>query len=181
MKNRETTIILAWIILILLNTFIGRQVYDFINVIGGRALSIGLISLFALICGVCVAKQIRKDKIIAFCGLILFGMIGALILDLPEERLHVVKFGFLGFLVIAPPISTNPYWILFCVFVAVMDEGIQALLPYRVGDIRDIVINIISLAWGCSVSLICSKSYPGGKSIFKPWASNSIAYKIELK
>ncbi len=65
-----------------------------------------------------------------------------------EERIHFIVFGLFGFITlqVLPPVVGFP--IVFA--VAGLDEGFQAWLPDRVGDWRDVAVNVlagISGAW----------------------------------
>ena len=72
-------------------------------------------------------------------------MIVIFTLERPEERIHFIEYGVLGILVLRA--MDNPSWrqmsiaFVFVLLVGTVDEGIQWLLPSRVGDIRDIIMN----------------------------------------
>lgn len=72
------------------------------------------------------------------------------ILKIPEERIHLLEYGFLSFLVFKIYLSTRTivacYWPTFLTvsFIGTLDEIIQYYLPNRVGDVRDIILNIFS-------------------------------------
>jgi len=83
--------------------------------------------------------------------LLFLGVTAALFLNIAEERLHIVKFGFLGFLVMTSSIISRKKGAILGISLAILDEGIQTLLPYRVGDIRDVAINLLSLLWGIAM------------------------------
>ncbi len=84
-------------------------------------------------------------------GLVLVGYGTALVwLDVPEERVHLIQYGLLAFLIYRAWPDNMLLWkrhcLTFClVFLAgVGDEWIQWLRPNRVGDMRDVLINAIS-------------------------------------
>lgn len=79
-------------------------------------------------------------------------------MEITEERIHVIKYGILGFLLardISKPTYINTFIVAFCagLFVGIVDELFQWILPSRVGDIRDVVIDCISTALGILVLL----------------------------
>lgn len=148
MKEPNNKLIYAWIIVILVNTFLGRQVYNFIISTGGRTLALIIIGAFALGCATYVFRRIKSEIYFRFGFLIFIGILACHFLDLPEERVHIIKFGFLGFLIINNFVGTLWKGIALGITMAVLDEGIQSLLPYRVGDLRDVVINLLSFLWG---------------------------------
>lgn len=69
-------------------------------------------------------------------------------LNRPAERIHVVEYGILGFLLFkACGIGNFKGLVVSSIFASVVglvDEVIQWMLPNRVGDIKDVVINSIS-------------------------------------
>lgn len=148
MKRLNDKLVYAWIIFIFINTFLGRQLYNLIIATGGRTLAVTIIAAFALCCGTYVVRKVKSKNYLRFGFLILIGILACLYLELPEERVHIIKFGFLGFLIINNFVGALWKGIALGITVAVMDESIQSLLPYRVGDFRDIIINLLSFFWG---------------------------------
>ena len=69
-------------------------------------------------------------------------------LEIPEERVHFLEYGVLGFFVLK---ATNEKVFITFVFVSLVgavDEFIQFLLPQRVGELRDVLMNIVGGALG---------------------------------
>src|SRR4030042_6287730 len=66
------------------------------------------------------------------------------------ERIHILEYGLLGWLAMRDSsrnktaLKTILFTILFVFLVSSIDELFQKLLPYRVGEIRDAITNIIS-------------------------------------
>ncbi len=76
-------------------------------------------------------------------------------LKLPGERIHFIEYAILGILIRrACQLSGWPSWpALVIVFaVGVMDEIVQALLPNRVGELKDIWLNLAGGFWGIGLS-----------------------------
>jgi len=68
-----------------------------------------------------------------------------------EERLHLLLFGLLGYLGVA---ALGPAWSLAaCWALAAGDEGLQAFLPDRVADWRDVVMNAAAAGVGYLLAL----------------------------
>lgn len=94
--------------------------------------------------------------LIVFC---LYGY-GLRILKIPEERIHLLEYGLLSFLVfrVYPSdwSSIFRYWQTFLTvsFIGTLDEIIQYFIPARVGDVRDILLNIISGLLGLVLTAI---------------------------
>ncbi|MDL1957614.1 MAG: VanZ family protein [Candidatus Desulfofervidus auxilii] len=66
-------------------------------------------------------------------------------MEKPAERIHFLEYGILGILIFkatGKEIKQNIFAIILLVTIAVIDESIQYMLPNRVGDIRDIVMNL---------------------------------------
>ena len=65
-------------------------------------------------------------------------------LPIVEERVHFIVFGLLGFftLKLFPPALAYAL----CLLMAMADEGLQWFLPDRVGDLRDVAVNLVA-AW----------------------------------
>jgi VanZ family protein len=78
------------------------------------------------------------------------------------EKMHVLEYGLLGWLA-ARDLRRNPrsnivltilFSILFVLLIGSLDEGFQRLLPYRVGEIRDVITNVVSGSFGVILFLI---------------------------
>jgi len=73
-------------------------------------------------------------------------------MKIPEERVHFLQYGLLGVLVLKT--VKKETWtgvlmaLLFTVLVGCGDEFIQWLLPNRVGEVRDVMINTAASALG---------------------------------
>jgi len=66
------------------------------------------------------------------------------------EKLHVVEYGLLGFLLLRDLLEKRDYLkniavaVFFICVVSFLDEGLQGILPYRFFEFKDISTNIIS-------------------------------------
>jgi hypothetical protein len=73
-------------------------------------------------------------------------------LDIPEERFHLLQFGVLSWLAtesldgLLPPVFRHGFALLFVMVAGVSDEIVQWLLPNRVGDFRDILLDWLGAA-----------------------------------
>jgi hypothetical protein len=73
-----------------------------------------------------------------------------------EERVHFIVFGLLGFL--STTLFTLPISLIIGLGYSIGDELFQWLLPDRVGDVRDVVFNILAYSMGLLLAL--SERYP---------------------
>jgi len=76
----------------------------------------------------------------------------------PEERIHLLEYGLLGYLSFGlvrtgevSPIERFGVPLLFGILVGGCDELLQFYLPDRVGDFRDIVFNSLGTIWGVAL------------------------------
>ena len=81
-------------------------------------------------------------------------------LEIFVEKIHVFEYGLLGWLALkdlsckrSSPMNIFLAF-LFVLVVGVIDEGFQRLLPYRVGEVRDIIINVVSGSCGIAIFLL---------------------------
>ena len=73
----------------------------------------------------------------------------------PEERLHFLLFGALGWL--APQIMALPWALLTLLSLAIGDEVLQYFLPSRVGELRDVAVNVLAASGGLLLALVIDK------------------------
>lgn len=81
-----------------------------------------------------------------------------------SEKTHVLTYGLLGYLT-AGDLSQNTknnfrgifLPLLFISFISGLDETFQYFLPYRVGEIRDFLTNIVSGSFGLAILLLKEK------------------------
>lgn len=89
-----------------------------------------------------------------------FTFIFMLQLEIFVEKIHVFEYGLLGWFASKDlsskrsSLMTIFLALLFVLAVGVIDEGFQRLLPYRVGEVRDIITNIISGSCGIAIFLL---------------------------
>ena len=72
-------------------------------------------------------------------------------LPIVEERIHFIVFGLFGYLSLkVMPVN---YAVGLCIIIAFADEGFQWWLPDRVGDWRDVAMNVIAVSGGLGFGL----------------------------
>lgn len=164
--------------LILLLSIVGRPLFNLARDLAGRSIIshvVWVLLAVASIGGVYVVRRLGAQRLLPVTLLLLPGLFVALSLELPEERMHLLEFGALGFSLCwdsfqpfqglrrnAPLIDLLKSLIIACtigIVFACLDEGVQGLLPERVADMRDIFLNSFSIFWGSALCLLAkSKS-----------------------
>jgi VanZ family protein len=90
------------------------------------------------------------------------------------EKTHILSYGLLGYLaardLIGAGIMRNPknavLAISFVALISASDEMFQLVLPYRFGEMKDVITNIVSSALGLCL-FVALKDWPGQG--FKIW------------
>lgn len=154
-------------IYIIISASFMRQVWGFLsNVFGKNNLQMFCMLVYVL-AGIIIISYIIKFR---FHILRLTGVMLCLILSLLfawrqpyfVEKMHVLEYGALGWLAIRD-LRRNPrrniamtilFSFIFVLIIGGLDEGFQKLLPYRVGEIRDVMTNLISSSLGIVLFLL---------------------------
>ena len=81
--------------------------------------------------------------------------------ELPAERIHFLEYGLLAFLAykalekdMIQKKSLYALTLLMVAAVSLLDEGIQYLLPNRVGELRDVALNVVSGILGLVITSV---------------------------
>ncbi len=88
------------------------------------------------------------------------GGLVSLKVGLPEEKIHFVEYGLLGYILFratstwARPVAAS---FVMVSIVGSLDEAIQWALPQRVGDLKDIALNTLGGAIGINVAWVYGK------------------------
>ena len=164
-KISKTTAFIS--LFIIISASFMRQVLEFIQAsIGKSGVTILLWLLITAGCITVLASYIIKKrvsviKISALALLLITGLVLSWQMNGPiEEKVHILEYAVLGWLATKDLIRVNKkitgivLACLFCVTVGISDEAFQAILPYRVFDIRDIVLNSLATLWGILIYLL---------------------------
>ena len=146
---------LILIVSIILSSLFMRAVLDLVKIIAGRNhIAIAMLTLFALVALVLIFVELRTVKrtiqflLVFISGVIFF----QLILPYPEERFHFLEAGAVGWMVMRDNGSGKWQHILLATFigffVGALDETFQFFIPWRVADIRDILMAAGGAFWG---------------------------------
>lgn len=111
------------------------------------SLSANLLLVMFFLFGIYKFRQRDIRHIVLFLIPAVILVLFAMTLDRPEERIHFLQYGLLGFLVYKgfERVNTMKPILIggFIVTVGAVDEIIQWFLPNRVGDLRDVMFNSI--------------------------------------
>jgi len=141
------------------------QVGSFISEKLGKSyfeILIGILFLLTVALLILYVKRaiLGKIKLPVFLVVFIAGFIFAWHLDILVERVHLLEYGLLGWLAIRDNlrdgkiVKASIFSAVFILGVSVVDETFQWWLPYRVGDIRDVVFNEVGGLWGMTLFLI---------------------------
>ncbi len=170
-ESQEATAVRRWSFTIFIGIFIiisaafMRQIMNFSKLYVGEKgfeVSVGLLIIlsgltffiFAII------NSAGLVKTLVLIGILVVGLSLAWQMRLPEEKIHVLEYGILGWLTMKDLVLVNKRIKslvlagVFCVAVGALDELFQAVLPYRVFEVRDIVANILGGIWGVTLYLL---------------------------
>jgi len=152
------------IFIVLSGTFMG-QVLNFLkDAFSAGRVEIGLGILFVLIALSALLYVNRvivsnKRKIL-FLILLCLGLYFSWRLEIFPERIHALEYGLLGWLIIRDCTRDKVsflkiiYGILIILLFGCLDEALQWLLPYRVGEFKDVLLNGAGGLWGMGLFFI---------------------------
>jgi hypothetical protein len=167
------------VVVITTMSLVGRQLFNFVRDHFGRSfIAVAIWCGFALGAYLLVRTAGRPKRLSIFLVGVAIGVVAATFLDLPEERIHLLLFGALGILLLGdfgvdrllPALGWG-------VAFSVLDEFVQGCLPYRVGELRDALINLLSVLWGILLWWGWGAAAP--KSVTAPAAAGSPTAEIK--
>ncbi|MDP8262964.1 MAG: VanZ family protein [Candidatus Ancaeobacter aquaticus] len=160
MKIQLPKITLGITLLILASSFFAAQLSDALrSAIGFHYFYLAVRCIIILLCVLLIIynyrERISHKRCFLFSVFVALGLIAIWFIKNPVERLHLLEFGLLGWFAYKElalretrKIKKVLYPLLFIVIIGVLDEVVQHFIPYRVGEMRDSLINIASGLWG---------------------------------
>jgi hypothetical protein len=142
MRLSKLTIFIIFIILV--SVFFMRQAYDYTKILFGvkavkSFLEGGCILAVGILIGLFAAQRLPAINYVLFgFFLIIYSMFLYYYVVVPIERVHMVEYALLGYLVLRdnfkkPQLNRRFFLcLLILIIVGVVDEAIQWFLPYRV-------------------------------------------------
>jgi len=158
MRISPTTIIIGSLIVI--SASFVRQLMDLLTSYLGEKGFLVLIGALTASCLLFFLIYVIKNahpRVFRFSLLLLALIIGLTLMwkiEIIEERIHILEYGLLGWFAARDLISRKKKAkgiILACLVVLLfgtIDEVFQKILPYRVGEARDLVLNGLGGLWG---------------------------------
>lgn len=132
--------------------------FGFEWVIWGLALAVSVLLLL-----IQILRHHSATAFVAVFACVAAGLAFMQSISLPIERMHILEFGLLGFLVCRDnrnlsPASAIVAAALVGLIVAAADELFQTVLPNRVGDVRDIGFGVFGSACGGILGALISRT-----------------------
>jgi hypothetical protein len=155
-RKKAWTFVIVYVLLIYSTLSVMRDILNFLKTTLGKGFDVLVYGIFGLFFFSGFGFLLRSSQGAAWvqiksvaCYIVLFGMIGiiAIHLKIPEERIHLVEYGLLSFLVYGAlrfDFSGFTLFVLTCVIVSgfgFLDEVIQGILPNRYFGWRDVLLN----------------------------------------
>ena len=167
---------IAYAIFLVLFSTVARKIFDQFLMLFGRPTLIILVWIAFVVAALIVfraATQLDLRRLFAIGVIISIGILYALTFDRFEERLHLLKYGLLGWILYRDVERTKSpegpkynllkwfnlfghYRVIPAVMVGILivsstDELVQHFTPGRVGDVRDIVFDVVGGVWGALI------------------------------
>lgn len=176
-------ITIYFISFIIISAIFMRQVLNFLRFSVGQIGINIIIWLIFLVGAIAVFRYLKKIqterwKILLFLLVLLLAILYAAEMQIIEERIHLVKYALLGWFVAGDIIVSQKILkfipvILFCIAIAGVDEIFQIFIPWRVGDIRDVLFGGIGGGIGLILFLLCGHTH-GAKQALKCKVKGSV-------
>ncbi|MFQ5647198.1 MAG: VanZ family protein [bacterium] len=109
-----------------------------------------------------LSKRLGFFEITVVSFFLLMGIIASIKYSIPEERIHFLEYGILGHLVLkaAGNKRKSGLWfsLLFVIIIGIGDEAMQVFLPNRVGDLKDVYMNIFGGCLGVGINRLLART-----------------------
>lgn len=164
LNNKVSNTTIFWAAYLAISPVFMRQVLNFIlKFLEKGGLAIMLWGFFLLGGGVAFFFLYKSrpsiQRIFIFLVIFVIGLFYAAQVEIIEERMHLINFGLLGWLIFKDisrfknGIMGIGLSLLFCVFIAIIEETLQLWIPNRVAQVSDVLFAVIGSIWGISLFL----------------------------
>lgn len=151
---------LIYTVLLLGISIFAREIFNHAVSLAGRAFIVNVIWIIFVGFAFVVARRawaLSAGRIWYTLCVIGLGVIYAATFEIFEERIHLVKYGLLALFLCrdledSKPLLTIPVALMMVLLVACADETVQYFTPGRVGDVRDVLFDVIGGIWGVTLS-----------------------------
>ncbi len=126
-------------ILVPLLSLTGRRLLVWVGTILPSTLLSGLVDIMVITLACLALYRVRRPRIGISCATLLAAGMAICLIPRGEERFHLVLFGLLGYIGRLAFDTKRAGG--FCAALSIGDELFQWFLPFRVGDLRDVVMN----------------------------------------
>lgn len=166
MKIKVSKITIAIGVFIIISASFARQLMNLIKAFIGDQGFMILTKAMILILGLAVFLFIIRNrfgliKTAVFITVLIMGLVLTwLFIKIPEEKMHILEYAFLGWLAAKDLAKLNSKPLaavlasLFVAAVGVLDELFQAVLPYRFYQLSDIVLNGLGGIFGTCLYML---------------------------
>ncbi len=156
-KSFVWSLIGCYVTFIYSTLYIMRPILNFLKATLGGYLNLSIVIIFLIMLSLILVHIISNRERYSVGQYLWFALISCLyglilyIVDVPEEQVHFIEYGILSgliYIALKLDIHNNVYVYFLSAFIVfafgAVDEIIQWILPNRVFDIRDIVLNGIA-------------------------------------
>ena len=134
-----------------------RQFFYFVSILGAI-----LLFFYA------IKQNLSFQCLVAVVGIMLLAALLMVCQEIFAEKTHVINYGLFGYFVIRDAcraslgtLKSFYYALCFTLLVSILDETFQWILPYRVGDLHDIIVNFLGSLFGLSLYLVLNPKHIG--------------------
>jgi len=163
LRTHQTGLRISWLLLFVfipLLSYSGRSLQNLLDqVITADTLGVMLVLLmlaFVFFAGHWLYQRAPSKLWLTQIWFIPLFVIIPMMLPITIERMHFVVFGVFGFVSLL--LWSRAPGLVICGLIAGMDEVFQWWLPDRVGDLRDVFINMIAVYGGALLALTGRKT-----------------------
>lgn len=158
LRTHHTSLRISWFFLLMsipLLSYSGRSLQNLLSQIisaEGLGIILALLLLAIVLVAVRWLYKINPSKLrLSLIWFVPLFLIIPMMLPIAIERVHFIVFGVFGFVSLL--LWNRVPGLLLCGLVAGMDEMFQWWLPDRVGDLRDVLINMVAVYGGALFAL----------------------------
>ena len=107
-----------------------------------------------------VRSSLKPREVFLLVGITAVGLVLISKIEIAEEKIHLLEFALLGWLALKDTFKLSKSLkgfslaLGFTLTVGILDEGFQAILPYRYFQTWDILLNSLGGIWGIVLFLV---------------------------